>query len=35
VLLAGALMAMIPSLLVYLFLQRSMIRGITSGATKG
>lgn len=35
VLLAGALMAMIPSLLVYLFLQSSMIRGITSGATKG
>lgn len=35
VLLAGAVMAMIPSLLVYLFLQRSMIRGITSGATKG
>jgi multiple sugar transport system permease protein len=35
VLVAGAVMAMIPSLLVYLFLQRSMIRGITSGATKG
>lgn len=35
VLLAGAVMAMVPSLLVYLFLQRSMIRGITSGATKG
>jgi multiple sugar transport system permease protein len=35
VLLAGAVMAMIPSLLVYLFLQRSMIRGITAGATKG
>ncbi|MDT7785647.1 MAG: multiple sugar transport system permease protein, partial [Pseudonocardiales bacterium] len=35
VLLAGALIALLPSLTVYLLMQRSMIRGITSGATKG
>jgi multiple sugar transport system permease protein len=35
VLLAGALIALLPSLIVYLLMQRSMIRGITSGATKG
>ncbi|WP_405064434.1 carbohydrate ABC transporter permease [Kribbella sp. NBC_01505] len=35
VLLAGALIALLPSLVVYLLMQKSMIRGITSGATKG
>lgn len=35
VLVAGAVLAMIPSLIVYLCLQNSMVRGITSGATKG
>ncbi|NDL56528.1 carbohydrate ABC transporter permease [Phytoactinopolyspora mesophila] len=35
VLLVGALLALLPSLLVYLLMQRSLIRGITSGATKG
>lgn len=35
VLLAGALVALVPSLVVYLLMQRSLIRGITSGATKG
>jgi multiple sugar transport system permease protein len=35
VLLAGALIALLPSLIVYLVMQKSMIRGITSGATKG
>jgi multiple sugar transport system permease protein len=35
VLLAGALIALTPSLIVYLLMQRSLIRGITSGATKG
>ncbi|MFF1822900.1 carbohydrate ABC transporter permease [Kribbella sp. NPDC058245] len=35
VLLAGALIALLPSLIVYLLMQKSMIRGITSGATKG
>jgi multiple sugar transport system permease protein len=35
VLLAGALIALVPSLVVYLLMQRSLIRGITSGATKG
>jgi multiple sugar transport system permease protein len=33
--LAGALVALIPSLVVYLLLQRSLVRGITAGATKG
>jgi multiple sugar transport system permease protein len=33
--LAGALVALLPSLLVYLLLQRSLVRGITAGATKG
>ena len=35
VLLAGALIALLPSLIVYLVMQKSMIRGITSGAMKG
>jgi multiple sugar transport system permease protein len=35
VLLAGALIALVPSLIVYLLMQRSLIRGITAGATKG
>ncbi|WP_328996198.1 carbohydrate ABC transporter permease [Kribbella sp. NBC_01245] len=35
VLLAGALIALLPSLIVYLLMQKSMIRGITSGAMKG
>lgn len=35
VLLAGALLALLPSLVVYLFMQKSLISGITSGATKG
>lgn len=35
VLLAGALVALLPSLIVYLLMQKSMIRGITSGALKG
>ncbi|ADB33985.1 binding-protein-dependent transport systems inner membrane component [Kribbella flavida DSM 17836] len=35
VLLAGALIALVPSLVVYLLMQRSLIRGITAGATKG
>lgn len=35
VLLVGALLALLPSLIVYLLMQRSLIRGITSGATKG
>ncbi|MGP3979634.1 carbohydrate ABC transporter permease [Streptomyces sp. KR80] len=33
--LAGALIALLPSLVVYFCLQGSMIRGITAGATKG
>lgn len=35
VLLAGAFLALIPSLIVYLFLQKSLVRGMTSGAIKG
>ncbi|MEE1938935.1 carbohydrate ABC transporter permease [Streptomyces sp. TRM 70361] len=35
VLLAGAFIALLPSLIVYLCLQGSLIRGITAGATKG
>ena len=35
VVLAGALLALVPSLLVYLSLQKSFLRGITSGAVKG
>lgn len=35
VLLAGALIALLPSLIIYLLMQKSLIRGITSGATKG
>lgn len=35
VLLAGSLIALLPSLIVYLLMQKSMIRGITSGAMKG
>ncbi|MGW1412100.1 carbohydrate ABC transporter permease [Streptomyces sp. NPDC002403] len=34
-LLAGALVALVPSLIVYFCLQSSMIRGITAGASKG
>ncbi|MFJ2261557.1 carbohydrate ABC transporter permease [Streptomyces sp. NPDC087844] len=34
-LLAGALIALVPSLTVYFCLQSSMIRGISAGATKG
>jgi multiple sugar transport system permease protein len=33
--LAGSLLALVPSLVVYLLLQRSLVRGITAGATKG
>ncbi|GAA2798392.1 carbohydrate ABC transporter permease [Crossiella cryophila] len=35
VVLAGALLALVPSLIVYLSLQKSFLRGITSGAVKG
>jgi multiple sugar transport system permease protein len=35
VLMAGALIALLPSLIVYLLMQKSMIRGITAGAMKG
>jgi multiple sugar transport system permease protein len=35
VLLVGALLALLPSLIIYLLMQKSLIRGITSGATKG
>jgi multiple sugar transport system permease protein len=35
VVLAGALMALVPSLIVYFCLQGSLVRGITAGATKG
>jgi multiple sugar transport system permease protein len=35
VLLAGAFLALIPSLLVYLLLQNSLVRGMTTGAVKG
>lgn len=35
VLLFGALLALLPSLIVYLLMQKSLIRGITAGATKG
>lgn len=35
VVLAGALIALVPSLLVYLLLQRSLVTGIAAGATKG
>ena len=35
VLLAGAFLALIPSLLVYLCLQNSLVRGMTTGAVKG
>ena len=34
VVLAGSFLALVPSLLIYIVLQRSMIRGITSGALK-
>ncbi|MFE7275318.1 carbohydrate ABC transporter permease [Streptomyces sp. NPDC057623] len=33
--LAGAVIALIPSLIVYLLLQRSLVTGIAAGATKG
>lgn len=35
VLLFGALLALLPSLVIYLIMQKSLIRGITAGATKG
>ncbi|WP_159623008.1 carbohydrate ABC transporter permease [Ruania rhizosphaerae] len=35
VLLFGALLALLPSLIIYLLMQKSLIRGISSGATKG
>lgn len=35
IVLAGALLALVPSLLVYLALQKSFLRGITTGAIKG
>lgn len=35
VVLAGALIALVPSLIVYFCLQGSLVRGITTGATKG
>ncbi|HEY8984222.1 MAG TPA: carbohydrate ABC transporter permease [Streptomyces sp.] len=35
VLLAGAVIALVPSLIVYLLLQRSLVTGIAAGATKG
>jgi multiple sugar transport system permease protein len=35
IVLAGALLALLPSLIVYLSLQKSFLRGITTGAVKG
>jgi multiple sugar transport system permease protein len=35
IVLAGALPALVPSLIVYLSLQKSFLRGITTGAIKG
>lgn len=35
VLLFGALLALLPSVVIYLLMQKSLIRGITAGATKG
>ncbi|MFF0156802.1 carbohydrate ABC transporter permease [Streptomyces sp. NPDC005263] len=35
VVLAGAVIALVPSLIVYLLLQRSLVSGIAAGATKG
>ncbi|MFD9741083.1 carbohydrate ABC transporter permease [Umezawaea sp. NPDC059074] len=35
IVLAGALLALVPSLVVYLSLQKSFLRGITTGAIKG
>ncbi|GCB51846.1 carbohydrate ABC transporter permease [Streptomyces sp. NL15-2K] len=35
VVLAGAVIALIPSLIVYVLLQRSLVTGIAAGATKG
>lgn len=35
IVLAGALLALVPSLVVYLSLQKSFLRGITTGAVKG
>jgi multiple sugar transport system permease protein len=32
---AGALLAAIPTLIVYFTLQRQFVRGLTLGATKG
>jgi multiple sugar transport system permease protein len=35
VILFGALLALVPSLIIYLLMQKSLIRGIAAGATKG
>ncbi|GAA3776257.1 carbohydrate ABC transporter permease [Streptomyces phyllanthi] len=35
IVLAGAVIALVPSLVVYLLLQRSLVTGIAAGATKG
>jgi len=35
VIISGALLATIPSVLVFIFLQRYFIEGLTLGATKG
>ncbi|MEE1765076.1 MULTISPECIES: hypothetical protein [unclassified Streptomyces] len=35
VVLAGAVIALVPSLVAYLLLQRSLVAGIAAGATKG
>jgi sn-glycerol 3-phosphate transport system permease protein len=32
---AGTILTMLPILLIFLFLQRQMIKGLTSGAVKG
>ncbi len=32
---AGAVIALVPIIVVFLFLQRSFVRGLTEGATKG
>jgi sn-glycerol 3-phosphate transport system permease protein len=32
---AGTILTMLPILVIFLFLQRQMIKGLTSGAVKG
>ena len=32
---AGAVIALVPVILIFIFLQRYFIRGLTEGATKG